>query len=326
MNNKSITGLVLAVLIIGGGIWYTQSMKADQAKVGGAEVNGNLYVGVKDATAEIQNVDDIALTIRKVELHSESQGWITVSDDAKTFRLLELKKNGRTALYAQKALSAGHFDQARVTLGDVVIWTKANGQVEAAMPGSTLTLKGEVEVRANENTHLMVDFLADKSLHVAKGDKYIFTPVVTSEVRGGAQVTVNADTLDVSGGTVSSGASVGMDLSGASRPNYELSTNNSLEVKSQSSGPLAGSVTFLLNGSTYLAGSASQQQAAVSGQNTAGVALPQGVTLGSEDSAGIPIKVDASGNVDVNSGANLNGGGLNSTSSLNVNGGVNLGY
>jgi hypothetical protein len=317
MSSKGlIAGVVLVAVVLIGGLWFGNNRRDSEMNS-----NGNLYVGITDASADIENVNDINMKIRRVELRNSLGEWVTISANEKAYDLLGLKASEKTELYAKGVLAAGDYDRVRVTLGDVIVNTKAKGNVQAVLPASEVALNSHVSVRANQDSHLELDFLADKSLHAAVGGKYVFAPVVKQESRSNASVTLNSDnTLAVSGGSLDSTSQIGVDLNGTSRDNFVLSTDNSLAVQASAAGSEAQNVavaapSFVLGGKTYLG-----LDNNIMGQVTGAVTTEQ---LQLPTPAGIPLDTNVNTNTNLNINGGTNGGAVNGSGQVNT--GVNLG-
>lgn len=257
---KSTTGIILGVLALVLVIWGLASLggKSENGTAGG---KGNLYVSVKDQTAAIAGVSEVEMEIKKVELYSAADGWTTVSGENETYPLLAMKASGEARLYAQAEVDAKVYDRIRVTLGDTNVKTSGNTSVKAVLPSNHVVINSDVNVTAGESTNLTLDFMADRSLHVAKGGgKYIFTPTVNAQSRSGATVTVTGEDTKIvttTGGRLDSNVNVGVDLEGASRPNFSLTpaVGEQIEIKST-----AGStINFLFNGEAYTADTSVEQ-------------------------------------------------------------------
>ena len=219
--------VVLAVFI--GGYFYF-SNKSDSSPV--AENGfGKVYVTVSDVSADIQNVNDIAMTIGKVELHSATQGWVTVSSAPRSFNLLTLKASGKAELAGSANIAADTYDQTRATINKVQVKTKNAGTKTAVLVSKTLTIKGDVVVRAKESSRVNLDVKASNSLHTATNGDYVFAPVVVLESRHSADVNVQSDnSVVVSGGTLDVNTEVGTDISGNVIVGSELSPSVKINI------------------------------------------------------------------------------------------------
>jgi len=287
---KGITGVIIgAVIVVGavlGTLWYQQSQNTE------GEHKGTLYVGITDAAAGISEVNDIELTVKKVEIYNATEGWVSVSSSDKAYKLLTLDATNKTELYAKADVAAGMYDRVRVTLGDVIVKTKSKGDVKATTPSPYVVADMMIKVNERANTFVKLDVLADQSLHVTSSGNYVFAAVVASEAKSDAQVVVAGDnSMIVSGGTVNGSVTVGVDLSGVSRAGFRLVTDNTLNVESS----LTGAVKFILGGKEYTESSSASGEASGS------------------------LNAQGSSNTDTS-------GGVTASTSVKVNGGVNLGY
>jgi hypothetical protein len=280
-----IIGAVIVVIVILGVLSYQKNQKPDNA--------GSLYIGVTDATATMDDVTDVSLSVKKVEVYSTAKGWMTVSSNDKLYKLFALNASGKTELYAKTDVSAGTYDKVRVTLGDAVVSTKSKGDVKATLPSSYVVIDTSVKVKEGKNTHLKLDVLADKSLHATVDGGFVFAPVVKSESRSDADVTVDSsNVVSVSGGTVDASANVGVDIDGTSKADFELLTDTSLQVQSS----VGGSVKFLMSGKTYEKNDASSESS-----------------------------LDAKSSTKVKAGADTKSGYGNGSMNLDLNGGIKVG-
>jgi len=261
---KNTTGIVIGIIVIIlviAGVWaYQKNGTNNELDTNGStgKSGGNLYVSVTDATADIQNVNDIDLSVKKVEIHSKEEGWVTISSKEKVYALLALKASGRVELYAKKTgLEAGTYDKVRITLGNSVVHTKTKGDVKAVIPGSQVVINTRLKINNGADSHFKIDFMADKSLHATSDGKFVFAPVVQVESRSNAQINVGSDDMvQVSGGTVDTNTTIGVDLSGSSRVNYQLQTDSSLKINSETN----SQTTFILQGKNFTADTSIDQE------------------------------------------------------------------
>jgi hypothetical protein len=239
-----IVGAAIVVVVIIGAVWYQKNAVKNTTE----HTSGNLYIGVTDATTDINNVDAITLSIKKVELHSLAKGWVTVSSDSKMYDLLALHASGTTKLYAKESIAVGAYDRARITMGDTTIHTKTNGNVKAYTPADQLVMSMNIIVGENTNTMMKLDVLADKSLHTTSDGKFIFAPVVNAESKNDTTVSVEKDdSMKMTNGTVGSSVSVGIDLDGISKTNFVLDNTSTISVDAS----LYGMVKFMRGNKTY---------------------------------------------------------------------------
>ena len=235
---KTIGWIIGIIILVGLGYWVyvymssnsTPSNPTDNASTQ-TEIKGNIVVSFTDATTDIQNVTDISMNVNKVELYSQTHGWVTVSADRLQYQLLQLHAKGQTKVYATAQIPADTYSSARITLAGVVVKTKNGLNKTAAVPNNSLTIQGNVVVQANKTASLKFDVLADKSTHVtAKGD-YVFAPVIEVESRSNASVnTSNDGIVIINGGSIDTNSTVGMDVDGSLKTNFQLNANVKLDI------------------------------------------------------------------------------------------------
>ena len=235
-----LVGVILAVIIILGVVQYQNNDKSKNT--------GALFIGITDASADINNVNNIDMSVIKVEVHSATKGWMTVSSDSKKYKLLSLKASGKTEFYAKENIEPGTYDRARVTLGDTVVQTKTRGDVKAVLLSSQIVMNINTKIKNGEDSHIKLDFLADKSLHTTTDGQYVFAPVIKAEARSNAKVDIKSNNeVIISGGNIDSSVEVGVDIDGSSKSNFKLNTEKALKVESS----LGGHLKFILDGKSY---------------------------------------------------------------------------
>lgn len=284
MQQKTLvwTGIIVVILLVVGYFYFmgTNATSTPAAQNG----TGKVYVTVSDASANVQDVNDVALTINKVELHSTTQGWITVSTNPNTFNLLSLKASGKVELAGEADVPADTYDQVRATIGSVEVKTTNAGTKTAVLASNTLTISGTTVVDANESSHANLDVQTSDSLHTAIDGEFVFTPVVNFESQDNATVTLNSDnSVTATGGTVDASLMVGTDLSGATHVGAEISPNVQIQIN-------AG-IPVMVTGSTNVSGSGliNIQSNTTSNVNTSG-----NVNVSGNTSGGVMIPVGTS--------------------------------
>ena len=142
-------------------------------------------------------------------------------------------------------------------MGNSVVHTKTKGDVKAVIPGSQVVINTRLKINNGADSHFKIDFMADKSLHATSDGKFVFAPVVQVESRSNAQINVGSDDMvQVSGGTVDTNTTIGVDLSGSSRVNYQLQTDSSLKINSETN----SQTTFILQGKNFTADTSIDQE------------------------------------------------------------------
>src|SRR5688572_29153166 len=119
MNKTFSIILVLIVVIILVFIIIIGNSKEDEGGV------VQVVFSIRDAAADMSGVNEVSATTGKIELYSESEGWVTVATDGKTYKLLDLRNRGEAALMARANVDAGTYDRVRFELKEVMVDSKA---------------------------------------------------------------------------------------------------------------------------------------------------------------------------------------------------------
>ncbi len=239
--NKNIVLGVIAILVIGGGIvWFMQSQNATPAPATGqnqtsqaptgTQAEGRVVFSVTDAATSMQGVTSVKMTVSKVEMHSATQGWVTVSNSAKQFDLLELKSKNEILVDADANVAADTYDQVRMKVDSVTV-VKSGVSHDAKLPSGELKINGNVKVQDNSDASVKLDFIADQSLHETGKGEFIFAPVIKMQTRSGAAVEIaSSGSVAINGGTVDTDTTDGMDVNGEMKANFILDTTGGVEI------------------------------------------------------------------------------------------------
>ncbi|MDO8656331.1 MAG: DUF4382 domain-containing protein [Nanoarchaeota archaeon] len=154
------------------------------------------------------------MTVDSVRVHSEAEGWVTLTTDDKTVDLLQLKASGNQALLADVQLEQGTYDQVRLDISEVVV-TDAEGEHDAKLPSGELKIMGDLQVNAQSTSTASFDFIAHESLHITGEGKYILAPVVQFQTKENVTVTIaSANDVRIQGGMTTTNVRVGMNANG----------------------------------------------------------------------------------------------------------------
>lgn len=196
-----------------------------------AGLRGQAVFSVTDAAMSIRNVNEVMLTVDKVEVQGAALGWVAVSNDTKRYNLLALNASGKAQVLANASLAAGKYQQVRLHVSDAAVSEKSGAVKHAKLPSGELKIVGGFTVATDTSASITFDFMADKSLHLTGQGQYIFAPVVKTEMRSDAQVVVAADgSVSVNGGNVEARTNAGMDIDGTVKANFVLDANSNLEL------------------------------------------------------------------------------------------------
>jgi hypothetical protein len=203
----------------------------------GEQLNsGRIVFGITDKAVGLEEFKSIFLTIGSVRIHHGSKGWITVSQTPRTFDLLKLRATSRNEVLADMSISADTYDAVRLVI-DSILMTKSDGSViEAKVPSKELKIDSNVKVFKGKISSVLLDFLADKSLHTTGDGKIIFAPVVAVETKS----EITAQTVDVPGslnkkvdligGNTNFTATIGMNEAGVVKVDTIIDPLATLEI------------------------------------------------------------------------------------------------
>lgn len=137
------------------------------------------------------NVTELNVTITNLQIHAaDNDSWITVTNESKTFNLLELQDT--EALLGEAELAAGKYTQIRMDV-ETATGVIDGKKVQLTVPSKTLKLVGVLNIEANTTSLATIDFLVEKSVHKA-GMKYLLKPVIRLTTKTG--ITVKEKTRD----------------------------------------------------------------------------------------------------------------------------------
>src|SRR5437868_2024579 len=126
-SNNNIVGWIIGIVVIivlALIIWWMWQSGVfggnanQQTGQNQTQTKGTVVVAVTDTAQSLSNIDSINMTVNQVQLHSQSQGWITLSDNPQTFNLLDLKAKGKLALAAKADTPVDSYDQIKLSIGD----------------------------------------------------------------------------------------------------------------------------------------------------------------------------------------------------------------
>ncbi len=141
---------------------------------------GQLKIKMVDSPALY---DEVNVVVNRVEVHmadSSEGNWMVINPVPHTYDLLQLT-NGASVVLGDTFLTAGHYTQIRLILGEgsnVVV----NGVTfPLTIPSGMQTgikLNHEFDIEPDNLYELLLDFNADRSIHVTGNGKYMMNPVI----------------------------------------------------------------------------------------------------------------------------------------------------
>ncbi len=175
---------------------------------------GKVVFLVSDSAADVSTFSKINMTVSNLQVHSQTQGWLTMSTSDHTYDLLDLRaKNTNKVLFATD-LNAGAYDKVRLTTNKVVV-VDNRGTQQASMPNNTVEMQSAFNIKSSTTATVLFDFIADQSIHATTDARYVFAPVIKIETRNDAEVQMKGNNeARVSGGQILTNTQVGMDING----------------------------------------------------------------------------------------------------------------
>ncbi|MCB0430005.1 MAG: DUF4382 domain-containing protein [Flavobacteriales bacterium] len=143
---------------------------------------GSLTVKLTDAPAAY---DSVWVDIQRVEIHlvSDQDGgkWISVPTNSGVYDLLQLQNGIDTTLADIDSLAEGKITQMRLILGNNnSLYTNGSWEPMTVPSGSQSGIKlvGNIEVQANQNLVVKLDFDANQSVVLNGNGDYHLKPVI----------------------------------------------------------------------------------------------------------------------------------------------------
>jgi len=242
-NTASIIIVIIIIVLVVLGIWWwwsynspsavsynTSGQTTTPAATQPAPQQGTLYLAFTDAAVNMNTISAVDMAVDKIYVHSQAQGWLTVSQNPQTSNLLDLKAGKNVVVNEQQSVPVGTYDQLWFHVSSVMV-TESGKLKAAVMPSQDFKMNGIINVMANTTSTATLDILADQSLHKTSSGQFVFAPVVNFESRSGASVTFSKALITISGGTITATASAGMDVDGTVKDNFKLSPNVDLGIK-----------------------------------------------------------------------------------------------
>ncbi len=236
---NKIIGIIVEIAVIFLAIYFiNRASDTTNINVGSTEENqeetrekGRVVFSVTDAAADMSTISKIELKVSNVAIFSETEGWVTVSTAPRIFDLLKLKSEDKSEILADINADAGTYSEIRLAVDSINVTTKSGTTSEAKLPSGELKIKTALTVNPDQTASVNLDFLADKSLIVTGNGKYIFAPVVKTEVKSNANVAVNAlGEVSITGGKIDDTKTVGMDVDGSVKLDFEIPKNKKIDI------------------------------------------------------------------------------------------------
>ena len=182
---------------------------------------GRVVFAIKDKAANLDDIRSIFLTAASVKIHHLTKGWITISNSAKEFDLLEIKKSGSLGLLSDTYLEADSYNQFWLTITKVNVLKLDGSTLTVKLPSQNIIFPVFSKVVKGENMVVVFDFDVEKSLHITTDNMYLFLPVVEASIQNTAYINMLGNGKFIfSSGATASRIKVGMNENGDVSENY----------------------------------------------------------------------------------------------------------
>jgi len=141
---------------------------------------GALTVKMTDAPGDYAALN---VEITRVDVYSESAGWVTLSNESRIINVLELTNGAETTLAHSSSLEAGVYTKAKVFFGSAnSVQISSGGQYHSLDMGAggsvTIDIQAEVQAEAQAAAEVLLDFNVAESVAEVNG-VYTLQPTVT---------------------------------------------------------------------------------------------------------------------------------------------------
>ncbi len=140
---------------------------------------GNFQIYLTDQPIDIDNAKEILVTISKINVQKEGEGFLTLWSDEKTYDLLKLRSKEEKIV--DITLEEVTYTQIRLVVvsGQIVIDVELPHDM--AVPSSEVKIPVIFNIIDGGVTEIVLDFGAEDSIHVVydgQGEQYILRPVI----------------------------------------------------------------------------------------------------------------------------------------------------
>src|SRR6187551_2637198 len=123
MNKKAIV-IIVAILAIAGIAYLVMHTSKKNTNTENRTENaamGRVVFAISDAAMDMGAISKINMTISSVDVHDQTNGWVTVSGAAQTYDLLDLKAKNESKLLVDFKAPVGSYDMVRLMVDKVLV-------------------------------------------------------------------------------------------------------------------------------------------------------------------------------------------------------------
>ncbi len=240
---------MILMAMMAGGILLYSSCEKDKDVDSSSEKNGSMDVQMTDAPA---NYEALMLSITKVEVYQDGQGWIDLNHHTQSFNVLDLNNGKSMSIASSSSLDVGVYTKLRVvfnqnaqltSLASIgVLGSNLDGTFNLNWTASnTVEVEINEQVSANSEAKILLDFNVAESI-VEDASSFFINPVITNieDQKTGIDGQVsgsNQAMILVSDGNNELSTSIAADgsfqVKGLESGNYEIDIDYLVEVSGQ---------------------------------------------------------------------------------------------
>jgi hypothetical protein len=143
---------------------------------------GNFQIYLKDQPIDIDNAQEILVTISEISVQKEEEGFLTVWSGEKTYDLLKLRNKEEKIV--DVTLKEGTYTQIRLVVDSGEIVFSDEDRPGMIVPSSEVKIPVIFYITEGDDIQITLDFEAEESIHVVStggSEQYILRPVIRVE-------------------------------------------------------------------------------------------------------------------------------------------------
>ena len=148
-----------------------------------ADKSRHLQIRMHDFPLLDHDIEKVVVDIREIQVHHTEKGWLTVSSEPRKYDLLELQ-NGITALIFDQTLEIGSYTQIRLDLNqhnEVFVKGRPYRLTVPSGEETGVKLITPFEIKEGKMAEVTLDFDAQRSVQLVKGQGFKLKPVIKVE-------------------------------------------------------------------------------------------------------------------------------------------------
>ncbi|MEM3208487.1 MAG: DUF4382 domain-containing protein [Candidatus Micrarchaeaceae archaeon] len=234
MDKRMLLGVAAAAAMIILGITFfifsAQSVGPSISLSPGSSIPiGSTIFTISDSPG-FADITGVYVNISGAMIHSETTGkWYRLPIAAKTYNLVELRNT--SAILSGVALKSGVYNEIVLDVQSATATLNGTNQ-SVFIPSGKLIILGKFNISNSTTNWVNIDFNLAKSLHITGNGKVVLLPVLTTELRQGAELDVGQN-LNIgirSFGLLKAHEICGMNESGKMIANFSIPQNRSIEI------------------------------------------------------------------------------------------------